>query len=91
MYSKRSALPLNVRQPGKLLAIRVPSEIDDRLEALVQKTGRTKTYYVREAILRFLKDTEDTYSVRRRPEKPGRRRSTVKAKRKLGQETMPGK
>lgn len=44
-----------------MLAIRLPSEIEARLEALAKATGRTKTYYVREAILEHLEDLEDTY------------------------------
>ena len=34
-----------------MLAIRLDPEIEKRLEALAKKTGRTKTFYAREAIL----------------------------------------
>ncbi|PYT47539.1 MAG: hypothetical protein DMG47_01460 [Acidobacteria bacterium] len=34
-----------------MLAIRLPQSIEKRLEELARRTGRTKTYYVREAIL----------------------------------------
>jgi RHH-type rel operon transcriptional repressor/antitoxin RelB len=44
-----------------MLAIRLPEEIEQRLEALARKTGRTKTYYAREAILMHLEDMEDYY------------------------------
>ena len=44
-----------------MLAIRIPQDIESRLERLAQKTGRTKTYYAREALLRFLEDMEDEY------------------------------
>jgi RHH-type rel operon transcriptional repressor/antitoxin RelB len=44
-----------------LLAIRLPEDIEARLEALAKKTGRSKTYYAREAILAFLQDLEDFY------------------------------
>ena len=44
-----------------MLAIRLPIEIEDRLEALSKATGRTKTYYAREAILEYLDDLEDLY------------------------------
>ena len=44
-----------------MLAIRLPSEIEDRLASLAIKTGRTKTYYARKAILEFIEDMEDTY------------------------------
>ena len=42
-----------------MLAIRLPPEIEARLDALAKKTGRTKTYYAREAILEHLADFED--------------------------------
>lgn len=44
-----------------MLAIRLPNEIEARLEALAKATGRTKTYYAREAILEHLEDLEDIY------------------------------
>lgn len=44
-----------------MLAIRLPKDIEDRLEALAHKTGRSKSYYVREAILEHLDDLEDYY------------------------------
>lgn len=49
-----------------MLAIRLPSEIETRLEALAQATGRTKTFYVREAILEHLDDLEDLYLAEQR-------------------------
>jgi RHH-type rel operon transcriptional repressor/antitoxin RelB len=44
-----------------MLALRLPNEIETRLSALSLKTGRTKTYYARQAILSFIDDMEDTY------------------------------
>jgi RHH-type rel operon transcriptional repressor/antitoxin RelB len=44
-----------------VLAIRLPEEIEQRLEALAKRTGRTKSYYVRQAILEQLDDLEDFY------------------------------
>ncbi|MGL5040265.1 MAG: type II toxin-antitoxin system RelB family antitoxin [Aeromonas sp.] len=52
-----------------MLAIRLPSEIEDRLTHLAQETGRTKTYYAREAILTHLEDLEDYYLAERVMEK----------------------
>lgn len=42
-----------------MLAIRLPKEIEERLEELARKTGRSKSYYVRQAILEYLDDLED--------------------------------
>jgi RHH-type transcriptional regulator, rel operon repressor / antitoxin RelB len=44
-----------------MLAIRLPPEIETRLDALAKKTGRSKSYYVREALVEHLGDLEDIY------------------------------
>ena len=41
-----------------MLALRLPPEIEQRLDALAKKTGRSKSYYAREAILRQIEDIE---------------------------------
>ncbi|MSP53799.1 MAG: ribbon-helix-helix protein, CopG family [Gammaproteobacteria bacterium] len=43
------------------LTIRLSEDIDVRLNKLAQRTHRTKTFYVRQAILNYLEDLEDTY------------------------------
>ena len=48
-----------------MLAIRLPQSIEKRLEKLARRTGRTKTFYVREAILEHLDDLEDLYAAER--------------------------
>jgi RHH-type rel operon transcriptional repressor/antitoxin RelB len=49
-----------------MLALRLPPEIDKRLTDLARRTGRTKSFYAREAILRHLEDIEDYHLARRR-------------------------
>jgi RHH-type rel operon transcriptional repressor/antitoxin RelB len=44
-----------------MLAVRLPKSIEKRLEELARRTGRTKTYHVREAIRQHLDDLEDIY------------------------------
>lgn len=44
-----------------MLAIRLPVEIEDRLDNLAKRTGRSKTFYAREAILEHLENLEDLY------------------------------
>ena len=56
-----------------MLAIRLPDDIEARLAELAAKTGRTKTFYVREAILEHLDEMEDKYLALSRLEKPGKR------------------
>jgi RHH-type rel operon transcriptional repressor/antitoxin RelB len=48
-----------------MLAIRLPEDIERRLTALAEATGRTKTFYAREAILGYLDDLEDIYLAER--------------------------
>ncbi len=67
-----------------MLALRLNAEIEGRLNRLAQKTGRTKSYYVREAILEHLDDLEDTYLALQRLERPGKTYSAKEVKRELG-------
>jgi len=48
-----------------MIAIRLPKELEDRLDRLAKETGRTKTYYVREAITEHLSELEDIYLAER--------------------------
>ena len=45
----------------QMLAIRLPEDIEKRLDRLAKRTGRTKTYYAREAVLAHIEDLEDTW------------------------------
>ena len=49
-----------------MLAIRLPAEVESRLAALAEATGRTKTFYAREAICEHLDDLEDLYLAEQR-------------------------
>ena len=49
-----------------MLAIRLPAEVENRLAALAKATGRTKTFYAREAILEHIEDLEDLYLAEQR-------------------------
>jgi RHH-type rel operon transcriptional repressor/antitoxin RelB len=67
-----------------MLAIRLDQEIEGRLEQLAKKTGRTKTYYAREAILQHLEDMEDYYLAVEVIQNPGKLYTADEAKRELG-------
>jgi len=56
-----------------MLAIRLPEDIEARLTELASRTGRTKTFYVKEAILEHLDEMEDKYLAINRLENPGKR------------------
>jgi len=49
-----------------MLAIRLPEKIEKRLDRLAKRTGRTKTYYAREAIVQHLDELEDIYLAEKR-------------------------
>ena len=49
-----------------MLAIRLPTDIEKRLDRLAKATGRTKTFYAREAILEYLDELEDLYLAEQR-------------------------
>ena len=52
-----------------MLAIRLPEEIEQRLQDLARETGRTKTTLAREAIVEYIDDLEDFYLAEARARK----------------------
>ncbi|GGA96962.1 antitoxin [Brucella endophytica] len=54
-----------------MLALRLPPDIEKRLDDLAKKTGRTKSYYAREAILEHIDDLEDLYLAEQRAQENG--------------------
>ncbi|MFS8145366.1 DUF6290 family protein [Rhizobium sp. R635] len=51
-----------------MLALRLPPEIEARLDELAKRTGRSKSFYARQAILEHLDDLEDIYLAEKRLE-----------------------
>ena len=49
-----------------MLALRLPEDLEARLDALAKKTGRTKSFYAREAIIEYIDDLEDLYLAQKR-------------------------
>ncbi|MBW1987861.1 MAG: ribbon-helix-helix protein, CopG family [Deltaproteobacteria bacterium] len=43
------------------ISIRLPDEINQRLDFLARQTGRTKAFYIREALTEKIDDLEDYY------------------------------
>ena len=79
---------LYLNSEAKWLAIRLPESIEKRLEELARRTGRTKTFYVREALLQHLEDMEDRYLTEHAPERirsgESRTSSLAQVKKRLG-------
>lgn len=55
MYTNKSMIM------SKQTAVRLPDPVYDRLKVLAERTGRSATYYIREAIEVHLDDLEDIY------------------------------
>ena len=53
--------------------LRLPPDIEQRLDALAKKADRSKSYYAREAVLRQIEDIGDGYLARRRLARGGSR------------------
>ena len=49
-----------------MLVIRLPTDIESRLSSLAQKTGRSKSFYAREALEHYLEEMEDYYLAQER-------------------------
>ena len=66
-----------------MLSLRLPNEIENRLASLAKTTGRTKTFYAKEAIIKYLDEMEDSYIALNRLEKPAKRWSLDDLEQKL--------
>ena len=44
-----------------MLSIRLPTELDNKLSSLASTTSRPKSFYVKEALTKYLEDMEDVY------------------------------
>ena len=67
-------------------SIRLPREIEERLDALARQTGRTKAFYLREIILEHIDDLEDYYLAARVAEKVRQGREAVFSEEQVRQE-----
>ena len=66
-----------------MLAIRLPEEIENRLSSLAAKTGRTKTFFAKEAILKHLTEMEGKYLAIDRLENLGKRWTLAEMEQKV--------
>jgi RHH-type rel operon transcriptional repressor/antitoxin RelB len=55
-----------------MMTVRLPIPMEKRLSILSRKTGRPKSYYVREALDEHIEDMEDAYLALERLEHPGK-------------------
>jgi len=69
-----------------MLALRLPPDIEERLDDLAKRTGRSKSFYAREAILNYLDDLEDAYLALQRLEANEERTSLEDIMKEYGME-----
>jgi RHH-type transcriptional regulator, rel operon repressor / antitoxin RelB len=67
-----------------MLSIHLNPELEERLGRLAERTGRSKTFYAREAIEQHLQDLEDYYLAADTLKNSSRSYSAEEAKRELG-------
>ena len=67
-----------------MLAVRLDPAMEDKLSKLAADTGRSKSYYVKQAIQAFLEDREDYLLGLAALERAGSRTSLAKFRKELG-------
>jgi len=72
-----------------MIAVRLPKELEERLTALAQKSGRSKTDLVRQALLTYLEDLEDHHLAAERLESPLPSVSLEDLERSIGDPSEP--
>jgi len=70
----------------KLISFRIPEEMYDRIQSLSEQTGRSSTYYFREALTEYLDDLEDIYLAKTRIEDVRAGRTQTYSLEEVGQE-----
>ena len=69
-----------------MLAVRLDPDLEARLDAVARRTGRSKSYYAREALLEKIEELEDLALLEEALKDPdyGKRISLEEMKRELG-------
>ncbi|MFT7878958.1 MAG: ribbon-helix-helix domain-containing protein [Sulfurimonas sp.] len=55
-----------------MLSVRLPEEMEARIERLAKSTQRPKSFFVKEALNNYLDDMEDYYNALKRQNDPNR-------------------
>jgi RHH-type rel operon transcriptional repressor/antitoxin RelB len=68
-----------------VLTLKLPTDLEDRLNQLAQKTKRPKSFYVREALAEYLEEYEDAFlALDRLSKKNARYLSAKELEKRLG-------
>jgi RHH-type rel operon transcriptional repressor/antitoxin RelB len=73
-----------------MLNVRIGDDLESRLDVLSRETGRTKTYYVKEALEQFMIDAEDIYLAESRLEDVARGKSKTYTVKELREQINAG-
>jgi RHH-type rel operon transcriptional repressor/antitoxin RelB len=69
---------------GEMIAVRLPENLEKKLEQLAAKTNRTKSYYMRKALEEYLEDEADYLLAIERIQKDNPRISLDEMEKRLG-------
>lgn len=67
-----------------LIVVRLPDELERKLEHLSKETGRSKSYYVKKALEQYIEDREDYLLAAARLEEKNPRIPYKKIRKELG-------
>ena len=73
-----------MRLETNMLSLRLSDTIEQRLSQLAETTGRTKSFYAKEAITKYSDEMEDKYIAINRLENPEPRVSMAEVEKELG-------
>ena len=60
-----------------MLSVRLPKEMQERIEKLSKATQRPKSFFVKEALANYLEDMEEYYEVLKRTNDPKKNLITI--------------
>jgi RHH-type rel operon transcriptional repressor/antitoxin RelB len=60
-----------------MISVRLPKEMEERIERLAKSTRRPKSFFIKEALANYLDDMEDYYEVLKRRSDPNRELITI--------------
>jgi len=60
-----------------MLSVRLNADLEEKLDKLSESTSRSKSFYVKQALERYLKDVDDYFEVKSRDNNTGNKLITI--------------
>ncbi len=60
-----------------MLSVRLNADLEEKLDKLSESTSRSKSFYVKQALERYLKDVDDYFEVKSRDNNPENKLITI--------------